>query len=133
MTHWAEDYIGHPWSNGACGNGAYDCHGLVRAVYRDRLGIDLPVVNANALHALSVVRAMRAYDYSEWDQIERPELDFDVVQMSVSRKPHHVGVYLTIDGGGVLTSVEGAGVVFQTLSSLRSHGWNIINCYRRKA
>lgn len=133
MIHWAEKYMGKRWANGACGPDAYDCHGIVRAVYSDQLGIDLPVIDANALSALSVARAMKSYDYSAWIEIDRPERDFDVVEMSLAKRPHHVGIYLTIDGGGVLTSVEGAGVVFQRLSSLKSHGWNITNCYRRRA
>ena len=133
MIHWAEKYMGKRWANGACGPDAYDCHGIVRAVYSDHLGIDLPVIDANALSALSVARAMKSYDYSAWIEIDLPERDFDVVEMSLAKRPHHVGIYLTIDGGGVLTSVEGAGVVFQRLSSLKSHGWNITNCYRRRA
>lgn len=133
MIHWAEKYMGKRWANGACGPDAYDCHGIVRAAYSDQLGIDLPIIDANALSALSVARAMRNYDYSAWVEIDRPERDFDVVEMSLAKRPHHVGIYLTIDGGGVLTSVEGAGVVFQRLSSLKSHGWNITNCYRRRA
>lgn len=132
MSHWAENYIGKPWAAGASGHTAYDCHGVVRAVYREHLGIELCPVAADALSALSVARAMRDYDYADWQDIVAPERDFDVVQMSMARRPHHVGVYLDIDGGGVLTSVEGIGVIFQPLSSLRRHGWNIVNVYRHK-
>ena len=35
--------------------------------------------------------------------------------------------------GRVLHSVEGAGVVLQTVDSLALHGWNIIKTYRRRA
>lgn len=132
MSHWAEAYIGKPWANGACGPDAYDCHGIVRAAYLDQLDIYLPVVDVNALSTLSAVRAVCHYDYSEWDEIGKPDRDFDVVEMSLSKRPHHVGIYLNIDDGGVLSSVEGAGVIFQTLGSLKRHGWNITNCYRRK-
>lgn len=133
MTHWAEKYIGRPWENGACGPDAYDCYGVVRAVYLDQLGVTMPVLDVDALAPLSVRRAMRDYDYSQWQEIERPEQTFDVVEMSLANRPHHVGVYIDLDGGGVLTSIEGAGVIFQTLSSLRRHGWNIVSCYRRSA
>ena len=132
MTHWASAYLGKPWVNGACGPDAYDCHGLVRAVYRDCFGLVLPVVDVDALQALAVCRAMRDYDYSAWKALSAPEIEFDVVEMSLASAPHHVGVFLEADGGGVLTSVEGAGVVFQSLASLKMHGWNIVSCYRRK-
>lgn len=128
VFHWAEAYIGKPWANGACGPDAYDCHGVVRAVYRDRLSIELPVVNVDALQPLSVRRAMRDYDYSGWQKIAMPTQNFDVVEMSLAQRPHHVGVYLDC---GVLTSVEGSGVIFQSMASLRRHGWNVVACYRR--
>lgn len=132
MTHWAEDYIGKPWANGACGPDAFDCHGLVRAVYRERAGVALPVVDADALKPIQVLRAMRDYDYSAWAQIDAPAQEMDVVEMSLARRPHHVGVWIEIDGGGVLTAVEGAGVIFQTRRSLQLHGWNIVACYRHR-
>ena len=133
MSHWAASYIGKPWRSGAAGPAAYDCHGIVRAVYADQCGVLLPVVEANALSVRDVVCAMHRYDYSDWLEISAPALDFDVVEMSLHHWPHHVGVYLALDGGGVLTSVEGTGVVFQSLSSLKNHGWNITNVYRRRA
>lgn len=132
MSHWAENYIGKAWVNGAAGPDAYDCHGLVRAVYRDQACIVLPVVDVDALAPCAVRRAMRDYDYSAWFTVPAPCVELDVVEMSLARRPHHVGIYLAVDGGGVLTSVEGAGVIFQTLSSLSLHGWNIVACYRRK-
>ena len=103
MRHWAENYIGKPWANGAAGPDAYDCFGVVKAVYRDRLMVTVQTVDVNALQPLAVARAMRDYNYSEWDQVAAPECEFDVVQMSMNKKPHHVGVYVD---GGVLTSVE---------------------------
>ena len=133
MNHWAEQYIGQEWANGADGPDAFDCHGLVRAVYRDRAGIVLPVVQVDALAPMAVRRAMRDYDYSAWQPVATPSRELDVVEMSLSCRPHHVGVYLAVDGCGVLTSVEGSGVVFQTMNSLARHGWNIVACYRRKA
>lgn len=129
MNHWAEEYIGKPWANGATGPEAYDCFGVVKAVYRDRLRVEVQTVDVNALKTLEVARAMRDYDYSAWEQVVAPEQEFDVIEMSLNRKPHHVGVFVD---GGVLTSVEGSGVIFQTLSSLKRHGWNITNTYRRK-
>lgn len=128
MNHWAEEYIGKPWANGATGPDAYDCFGVVKAVYLDRLRLTVQTVDVNALQPLAVARAMRDYDYSGWEQVAAPENEFDVIEMSMNRKPHHVGVFVD---GGVLTSVEGSGVIFQTLGSLKRHGWNITNVYRK--
>jgi cell wall-associated NlpC family hydrolase len=126
-SHWAAEYIGKPWQNGASGQSAYDCFGLVRAVYRERLGLTIPTVAVDALAPLAVCRAMRDYDYSPWQRVDAPEREFDVVEMSLAKRPHHVGVFVD---GGILTAVEGAGVIFQRLASLKNHGWNIVSCYR---
>ena len=134
MRHWAEKYyIGRDWANGACGPDAFDCYGVVRAVYRYRAGVNLPVIDVDAFRPIAVRKAMHDFDYSGWELIDAPERELDIVEMSLASRPHHVGVYLETDGGGVLTSTEGAGVIFQTLGSLKRNGWNIVACYRRKA
>ena len=55
--HWTADYLGKPWRNGADGPDAFDCYGLVRAVYRDRYGIEMPVVSADATRVLACLHA----------------------------------------------------------------------------
>lgn len=131
MMHWASLYIGRPWVSGGAGPEAYDCYGLVRAVYRDRLGIDVPLVDYDALSLMSCAHAFRHVDYGRYDRVESPR-ELDVVQMSQAVRPHHVGLWLEIDGGGVLASVEPFGVVFQNRAALRLAGWNITDLYRPK-
>ncbi|TAN71888.1 MAG: DUF87 domain-containing protein [Magnetospirillum sp.] len=46
-----------------------------------------------------------------------------------SRHPIHVGVWLDVDGGGVLHCAEGAGVVFQRSDALALNGWAIEGFY----
>lgn len=54
----------------------------------------------------------------------------DAVLMLKSRFPVHIGVWLNIDGGGVLDAVRHAGVKFQTLATHDAHGWRIKGFYR---
>lgn len=130
VQHWAEDYLGRAWENGAEGPDAYDCWGLVRAVLRDRFGIALPAVNVDALAPLAVRRAFRdSGEYDHWQEIDAPVVEGDVVLMSHAKHVHHIGLWTA---GGVLHAVEGAGVVHQHLQSLRMHGWNVVSVYRRK-
>lgn len=134
MTHWALDYLGKPWVNGAQGPEAYDCWGLVRAVYLRRRGIALPVVEVDAHRPLAVTRAFAdPVLHGGWIEVDaRGALrELDAIEMSFSRRPHHVGLWVDVDGGGVLAAVEGAGVVFQRRASLAVHGWRILSVYRR--
>jgi hypothetical protein len=41
-----------------------------------------------------------------------------------------VGVWLDVDGGGVLHCAEGAGVVFQRSDAIKLNGWAVEGFYR---
>lgn len=64
MTWWSE-YIGIPFLSGGRGSSAYDCWGLVRAVYADRLGLELP--SYGEISADDLVRVARAMDRAKDD------------------------------------------------------------------
>lgn len=128
--HWTFDYLGKPWRNGAAGPDAYDCYGLVRAVYADRYGVQLPVIDTDATKLVACLHALRDYaGYDQWLHVSEPE-EGDVLQMGCAHHPHHVGVYVA--PGRVLHSVQGAGVVLQPFGSLPLSGWHVLEMYRRR-
>mgnify|MGYP002641410247 FL=1 len=90
-----DDYVGAPFEDGGRGPVSYDCWGLVRAVYFQELGLDLPSYGDISAHNLRrVADAMgTAKDGEEWIEVETPE-PFDVVVMRLHTKnwPGHVGV-----------------------------------------
>lgn len=127
--HWVTDYLGKPWASGESGPDAYDCYGLVRAVYRDRFGIDMPLVSADATKLLSCLHVAKNYaDYQKWEEVDAPQ-EGDVLLMGCARHPHHIGVMVE---DRILHSVEGAGVLLQPMDSVKAHGWNILKIYRRR-
>ena len=129
--HWAEHYIGRPWVSGESGPAAFDCWGLVRAVYADHYGLFLPAVDVDAASPLAVRRALSGgAERDRWYLVHLPA-DGDVVLMGHAQHPHHVGLWLDCDGGGILHSVRGAGVVFSARPALAASGWNIHGFYRR--
>lgn len=130
MSHWTDAYFGKPWAFGATGPEGYDCYGLVRAVYRDILGIDLPVIAVD--HAPLAIRHAIRNGQSGWSPTRNGGVqDFDVVMLSHGKHPHHVGLWGGPDR--VLHSVEGAGVIRQELTGLRMNGWHILGFYRHEA
>ncbi|MBF0339661.1 MAG: C40 family peptidase [Magnetococcales bacterium] len=125
INHWVMDYLGAPWSPGADGPDFYDCWGLVRAVYRDRYGVDLPVIPADATSPLEIRRAMTDERHRVgWDAIPYP-VDRSVALMSHGKIPHHIGIVVNVGSLQMLHSVEGHGVVLQSMRDLELHGWNI--------
>jgi cell wall-associated NlpC family hydrolase len=127
---WPLQLLGKPWVKGAEGPEAFDCWGLVRYVHRQFLGQVLPPVPVDADKPLALRRAIAAEAATgPWVEVDPDELqEGDVVMLSQAREPDHVGVWLA--AGGVLHCVRKAGVLYQSLGSLKRNGWNLGACYR---
>lgn len=93
---WTSRYVGLPFRDGGRGPDAYDCWGLVLAVYAERLSVDLPSYGEiSARDLVRVARAMGAAQDDGWDTVTDPRA-FDVVLMRSGRgggsRTVHVGV-----------------------------------------
>ena len=122
--------IGLPWVVGAAGPDAFDCWGLFVMVQRQCFGRHLPQNPVDATNLRAVLDAFNGHpERKRWQSVDQPT-EGDAVLMRQSRYPVHIGVWLEIDGGGVLHAVRHAGVVFQTLAALDAHGWRIEGFYR---
>jgi cell wall-associated NlpC family hydrolase len=124
---------GKPYAVLGQGPEAYNCGGLVRACQRDVFGRDLPITIANGSNLRSVVKAIKESELrTDWHEAPagtKPK-DGDIVAMSHAQHEHHVGVWLSIDGGGVLHAIQTFGVCFDTLVHLRVQGFRRIVFYR---
>jgi cell wall-associated NlpC family hydrolase len=113
---WINDYIGKAYRLSARGPDAYDCWGLVMAVYRDRLGVALPDWNVPGDAALREVVQAVTDGHAEFTAAAMPvdePRDFDLFAVSRSRMPHHVGLYV---GGGVLHTQSNTGAVWEPMA-----------------
>ena len=132
MTHFANKYIGLPYVAGAQGPDSFDCWGFVRFVLKHEYGHNIPQVNINPDNLRDVLHAFRTdLAFQAFDEVAIPQ-DGDVVLMRQAKNPVHAGLWLDIDGGGVLHCVRGAGVVFQNIHSLNACGWYLHSFYRVK-
>lgn len=103
-------YIGLPWEAGAAGPGAWDCMAFARTVQRHHFGILMPEI---AIPDYDDVRALVRLnsdhrEHANWVVVAQP-IHGDLVLV---RKPMHYGVWLDLDGGGVIHCVRGQGVVY---------------------
>ena len=122
--------IGRPWLVGAAGPDAFDCWGLFVTVQHQCFGREIPQNPVDATNLRAVLEAFNGHpERQRWQPVIAVE-EGDAVLMRQSRYPVHIGVWLDIDGGGVLHAVRHAGVVFQTLAALDAHGWRIEGYYR---
>ena len=132
--HWAEDLIGRPWVAGGRGPHAFDCWGLVRWCWNRHFGIEVPDIPVDAANLRAVLSGFRDHpERQRWRRVERARerpREGDAVLMRQSRHPVHVGIWLAVDGGGVLHAARDIGVVFQGPADLTTHGWRIEGFYR---
>lgn len=128
--HWAEDLIGRPWQAGGRGPDAFDCWGMVRFCWREHFGIEVPEIPVDAADLRRVLDAFRDHpERRRWRLVAEPR-EGDAVLMRQSRHPVHVGLWLDVDGGGVLHAARGIGVAFQKPLDLLAQGWRIEGFYR---
>lgn len=129
MSHWASQYIGQRWESGATGPDAWDCGTFARHVEREHFGRDIPHTFADANNIHEVVRVLNRIDLADWHEVGSPK-DGDGAILAHSRFGSHVGVWLDIDGGGVLHCQQGAGVIFTPANKLAVSGWARVRYYR---
>lgn len=91
--HWSAKYLGIPYVEGACGETACDCWGLVRMVFQKELGYELPEVTVGK--TIDNTPAIRAC-MDEWKAAEDYK-EYDAVTMR-NALGHHIGVVAKVDG-----------------------------------
>lgn len=125
---WPALYIGHAWIAGE-----HDCWHFARRVWREVFGLNVPVVEVDAINRMATSRAFSGHaEVSAWQRMDTPEEGAGVL-LGKSARPAHVGVWTTQDGGGLVHCVEGAGVVFQRPADLAASGWRVLGYYQRRA
>jgi len=127
--HWAITLLGSPWQAGGRGPDAYDCWGLFQAVQREHYGREVKPLDVDAGNTLAVAKAIRDHSKAiNWQPTNEPK-DGDAVLLSQGNYPTHVGIWLDVDGGGVLHCQRGPGVIFTRKADLPSGGWARIEYY----
>lgn len=122
-----DEYVGLPYKEGGETPEGFNCWGLLRYVLRYNFGVIIPNVPIHDATA-SVqwfVNGVRAGEV-----IELPGPVHGAGVLLRGGDAPHVGVYLDIDGGGVLHALEDLGVVFSPMDSLRVLGYSRLKYYR---
>jgi cell wall-associated NlpC family hydrolase len=115
---WINDYVGVPYVPNGRNRSGWDCWGLVLAVYRDRLGVELPDWQWQAPwgHRQRLTAFVRALaDVNGGAQVLRlaaPE-PWAIALIQYATHPHHVGV---VAGGGVLHAQPYGGTVYEPMA-----------------
>lgn len=108
-----------PWVRGEL-----DCWGLAVLVERDLFGRTLPLIPEPPADQTALVQFVAEHTAArkQWQVVPSP-VHGGVVELARSQDPFHIGVYLNIDGGGLLHTLRHGGVRFDSLLALRASGW----------
>lgn len=124
MMHWAEQYLGKPWESGAQGPDSFNCWGLVRTVAKAHFGFEPPLIVIDESIGSAVRAAFRTHPaHAQYQCVTHP-IAGDIVEMGSAKDMWHVGIWLDVDGGGILHSVQGVGVVYTQTRHLKMLGWS---------
>lgn len=122
MRHWALGYIGLPWVAMGRGVQGFDCYGLFMRVQKLYFGVDVPDIGIDP--SIDVIGKLRAFkhhkEFSHWRVVVEP-IEGDAVMMGNGRAVSHIGVYLAVDGGGVLHCDDIGGVQFTPHGGFGGH------------
>lgn len=115
----ARPYIGLPWADGGRGPQAYDCYGLIRLVYRQEYGIELPSLTEAYASALErrEVAALLGEDRPLWAETVGEPAEGDVVVLRVNGEPAHLG--LVVEPGQMLHVRRKAAACLERYDGLR--------------
>lgn len=112
-----EPYIGLRFLDGGRDRSGVDCWGLVRLVYQEQLGIQLPDFDIRS-HDSQAIAQQASQEIPRWSKLDQPEPGAVVaIRLDQARHPGivtHVG--LCVDGGYFLHALERTGAVLTRVS-----------------
>tara|TARA_A100000171_G_scaffold28305_3_gene26443 strand:+ start:3199 stop:3582 length:384 start_codon:yes stop_codon:yes gene_type:complete len=85
------EYIGIPFQAGGRDRCGCDCWGLLRLIYKERLGVDLPAYTGYDRPLGERAAALIQEGRTEWEAVSRPE-PMDAVLFKVGGRPNHIGL-----------------------------------------
>lgn len=112
-------YIGKKYSD------SEDCYYWFREIMKNEYSIDMPLLAGNhkVFNAAKLIRDVP--ELLGGRRTSEPQTG-DCVFLSLSNRPHHIGIYVHIDGKAkILHAIENSGVILSDMASLKLNGWKV--------
>ena len=123
QIEFVQSLIGLPYVDRANGPSEFDCWGLFRYVQKNLFSRDLETIISDTMNIREIAYLFKNHEErKKWRVCEKPTHG-GAVEMSHSRHPHHIGIWLDIDGGAILHCQPSAGVSFDPVLALKAGGW----------
>ena len=127
--HWAAKYLGKPYKVGADGPHFYDCWGLARSIFAERLGLDMPQVNVRENRNAAAMREIA--DNLGWGPVSDAPKECDALIMR-SAFGRHIAVALDAGKGIVFIHADDvSGVeIIPRIADFGRRGYSNIEVWR---
>ena len=125
----ADEYIGIEWRINGTGPDAYNCWTFLAHIQRVYFATIIPLISLDNPAANAELHKVKLQS-GDWQIVKNPSHG-DGALLKGGLSPH-VGIYLDVDGGGVLHCAEGMGVVFTPANSLSIAGYARTVYYKLK-
>lgn len=124
-------YIGLKYAVAGRGPDGYDCWGLVRKVYKESLGIELPEYPGVSCDSQQDLRnaLSKEKQSGNWIQVELPET-LNLVSVKDPWGCHHVGIFVKADVDRILHISKNHDSCLETITRLRTRGAKNMEYYK---
>lgn len=115
---WVADYIGLEFADNGRGPDKFDCWGLLRKLYADRYGIEIPDFSDRYTNTGDAQGIAKIYDehHSQWHKLgPGEEKEGDVIMLRLGTLPRHVG--MVVAPGIMLHTEDGKDSVVERYDS----------------
>lgn len=127
--HWSSKYVGIPYVEGGRDRSGLDCWGLLRLVYLEEDGLELPELPDVTRQTPTAIACEIAKQIVEQGWVQTNPFERAAVAISLQDRPH-VGIWTVSDGGKVVHARSGVGVVAESLRVLRLMGIKNLKFYQ---
>jgi hypothetical protein len=131
---WYEELLGRPWKAVPNPPESFTCGHLGQWIFRERLGLDTPLIWADPATLRECVRNLNDMALYDLLPAHGPIRPYDVAALSRnSRTVDHMGIAVsTVEGWKILHCQQGAGVVLDGDAELLGTGFRKVFWYRHK-
>jgi cell wall-associated NlpC family hydrolase len=110
-------YIQVPFLEKGRSKEGWDCWGLAFVIYKDVLGIHLPLYIEDYVSTgqKDLLGNLITEEKRKWQQVDQPQ-KFDLMIIRLRGRPMHIGLYL--GGGKFIQALEKSGTVIERVDSI---------------
>lgn len=118
-----ESLLGKPHIPGANGPDAYDCWGAAQVIQKRLFNRNMPDIKDPPTDIRRLMVFIHNHEArSQWVRADTKRHG-QLVELAHGNHPFHIGVYLDVEGGGIIHSLANIGISWDRELTMKAAGW----------